>query len=284
MTDKTTKKKKIIVDDDDDDDENTDLLKCTNNMIESLAKLNLLDDAVLSELITASPKQYGQLFLSMGHFLSKSCGNINKIYEMALSLEFCDVYDKEKYTITHVKNEYGADIIITEKESGIIIGVEVKSSAVTKKNNFKTNWIFSLNSNACQLYHDEKDSTEQAKQRKVLIDSLYKKMSNGFVVLQAMHGNTKIAEYKLSGLFMAFFCVTKILVNDKSSINLGCHRCKNCGEYHRITILMKYEKLFTERMTQKSNGLYVSDFEYFNDTEFCALFNESCPANCKKED
>lgn len=280
-----TEKTKTINYDDLDSENKSESDECISDMIESLQRLNLLSDEELSRQITASPKQYGQLFTAMGQFLSKSCGNINKIYEMALSLEFCDAYDKEIYTITHVKNEYGADIVITENETGERIGVEVKSSVVKKKNNYHANWNFTLNTKKCHLYYKEKDDEERIKLKRELVASLYKKMSNGFVVLQAMKGEEKLAEYQLNGVFMSFFCVTKILNTGKSHVlNLGCGRCKDCGEYHRITTLKKYENLLSERMVLRSGGVFCDDFDYFDDIEIKELYNDSIPTNCGRKE
>jgi|WetSurMetagenome_2_1015567.scaffolds.fasta_scaffold05215_9 hypothetical protein len=274
-------KKKYNNSDSENESEETDDV---GDIIAALEKLNFLSDEELSNQIAEAPKQYGHLFLTMAQFLSKSCGNINKIYEMALSLEFCEAYDKEKYTITHVKNEYGADIVIMDKKTGIRIEVEVKSSAVKKKNNYHTNWNFTLNSDLCEQYYKEDNLEKKHELEKALIDSLHNKMKNGFVVLQAMHGNQKLAEYKLTGVFMSFFCVTKILLSEKShNLNLGCDRCKDCGEYHRITILQKYEKLLSERIILLSGGVFKHNFEYFDSTELAELFTTNTPTNCGKK-
>ncbi len=118
-------------------------------VLESLVKnLELLNLSTESELTNASykdKKEYYQLLMAMGSLITKTCGNLNKIYEKTTELSLLLQYEEESESssVEHVKHSYGSDLVITNKD-GAKIDVEVKMSTVSEDLGYKSNWMFTI--------------------------------------------------------------------------------------------------------------------------------------------
>lgn len=99
-----------------------------DTLVERLAELNLLDEEELNILMESDRTGSYELLMGMAAFITKSCGNMNKIYEKTTQLTL-------PVDTVHVKHEYGTDLWVGD------VATEVKTSVVTRGKMFKSNWM-----------------------------------------------------------------------------------------------------------------------------------------------
>lgn len=200
-------------------------------VITMIEELGAMDEAALEKLIDSDKETYLRLFMSMGALISKSCGNLNKLYEKTTQLDLSIKRGgDDNDAVVHVKHSYGADIRIKDKETGLYVDEELKTSVVLKKNDYKANWNFCIPSGATY-------------------ETLRTKYS-GTVRLTAIWGNTIFKSYLLSGRFVSLYmarCALKSRQqNTDIKINIGGSYCETHDTYHRIAKYLKYDALLKD--------------------------------------
>ena len=233
------------------------------------AALELLagqDEHQLTLLMNANRDVYIKLLRAVGAFTEKAAGNVNKIYEIVTALELSSEFSVEKYEIVHVKHEYGADVRILDKETQQQQALEIKTSLVKTSKRYKTNWLFTLNTDLLRRYREQRC----AEDLKSLIRSVYEKQQNGVTCFVARHGTQKINDYRLSGAFVALYCVKKLINATSSSINFGSDRCEKCCHYHRIVHLRDYANRL-DLVIKQSGKPFEYRLDYFDSREWSLI-------------
>ncbi len=257
------------------------IMENTTVNVESVSKfisdLAELDEEALCDKMQESGIEYARLLVAMGAFVDRSCGNLNKLYEMVASLELYELFDATKYTIRHVKHEYGADIVVIDKISKEARNIEIKTSVVKRKSQYKSNWLFSVNKSLVNKYNTERSHTNLV----AIINAFYEKQENGVTCFIARHELQKIAQYSISGPFIALYCTKKVIESACSTVNFGSQRCKHCKEYHRIATLSEYAKQLDDRITASETKKFEYRLDYFSDDEWCNIMHK-VDTNCKK--
>ena len=136
---------------------------------------------------------------------------------------------------------------------------------MTRKNgDYRTNWNFKLDA---RLLLQCKKPTCDEKDIALLIDSIYRKQSNGVVCLVARCATTRLNCYKLSGAFVALYCVKSLLKASCDTLNMGSKRCQKCQHYHRIQHLSTYGEELEKRISA-SNRPFERRLTYFTENEW----------------
>lgn len=257
-----------------------------DSLIETLKQLNLCSEEELKKRFADERQKYSLLLVTMGEFLSKTCGNMNKLYEVALMPDLSAQYNPEHYDIVHLSQEYGPDITIIDRRTKACIGVEVKNSIVRKKHNYKTNWCFELSAHDIRAFHKEGTSPEeQVVLKQKLFDATYNKMQGGgYAIFVARCDEKLLAQYSVDGVFMAYYCVTHALMRQKGNINLGSVICSKCKQYHRIQKLQEYANTLTNRIRLlhlTPDKKFDLHYDYFTAGERKAIFDKSVDSQCK---
>lgn len=193
-----------------------------DTLVERLAELNLLDEEELNILMESDRTGSYELLMGMAAFITKSCGNMNKIYEKTTQLTL-------PVDTVHVKHEYGTDLWVGD------VATEVKTSVVTRGKMFKSNWMFTIT-----LVNNQIPIFEQ-------INTKY----TGNIILNAIHGSEVLKNYTLSGLFFALYatkCCKK--THGPLIINLGSSYCEKHKTYHRIDKYIRYDLLLQVRQVK----------------------------------
>src|ERR1017187_6903088 len=104
-----------------------DSSKCLLDCVLKIRKLNKLSSHELELLIGGDMQHAHDLLMAMGHFIDKTCGNLNKIYEktteLSISMQSKEIKGigddisvtsppTQKEVIQHIKHSYGPDLII----------------------------------------------------------------------------------------------------------------------------------------------------------------------------
>lgn len=256
--------------------------------------LSELDEDALFDHIYQNSDLYQVFFSEIGAFISRSCGNLNKLYEMIAALRIAKKYPPDQYSVHHIKNGYGADIIITNKETEEEIGIEIKTSVVKKNKQYHASWNFTVCGILVDQYKSATSEDEKKKAFNALCESIYRKQSGG-VILMAFENSTLLNEYDINGAFMTLYCVKKALSCSKCNeyekkcihyvkikeikMNIGCDRCtvSNCNEYHRILHILK----FSNRMEQMVEvyGEFVFSMDNFDNNQWNEIM-ERIPSKC----
>lgn len=245
-----------------------------NRVIEHLETLGNKDEETLSIEMHQQPKEYARLLVAISALTTKACGNMNKVFEMVTTLELCLERDGEKYEVRHVKHEYGADIVITNKETLVQEAIESKHSMTVKSDRYKTDWNFTVRGSDRHAYQREPTPERLA----VLIGSLYKKQSNGVSCLSARTGTELLHHYQVSGAFIALYCAKKLMTASCNSVNLGCQRCVVCGHYHRALSLQAWGKEL-ESIILVGGKPFEYTLAYFTDDQWRNIFR-AIPSQC----
>lgn len=247
-----------------------------NRVIEYLEGLGEKDEETLSVAMHQQPKEYARLLVAIGALTTKACGQLNKIFEVVTTLELCTERDGDQYEVRHVKHEYGADIVITNKETLVEESIESKHSMTVKSDRYKTDWNFTVNGSDRTAYQREQTPERLA----VLIGSLYKKQSNGVTYLSARTGKELLHHYQVSGAFIALYCAKKLTTASCNSVNLGCQRCDLCGHYHRALSLQAWGKELELRILAQGKPFEYT-LGYFTDVQWRNIL-KAIPSQCVK--
>ena len=215
-----------------------------NELIEQFEYLNLhyAREEDLDGLFEREKEQGYHLLMQMAGFLTRACGNMNKVYEKTTALALqCGVValpesvaSSSGCSVTHVKHAYGADVMVGKTE------LEVKSSAVTEAMHRRCNWMFSISVASLTFPCD----TE------VLFDHV-RALYRGYIILNAMLGTSLLKSFNLRGEFFALY-VARLHHNAAKGkkrlvINIGGTYCKKHATYHRIEKYCRYDALLKER-------------------------------------
>lgn len=234
-----------------------ELLKVTL-LIELLAKQ---DEKDLTALMNAAGPEYARLLIAIGALVDKAAGNLNKLFELVTALE---LKAEEGYKeIVHVKHEYGADLLVTDNETGEQQGFEIKNSVVKVLKSYRSNWLFNVNDNLISRYRVEKRNDDL----KLLIGSIYEKQKNGVTCFVARSGTERLNCYKISGAFVALYSVKKLIDLKSSSVNFGSERCFRCKQYHRMQHLQVYAMVL-DGYIKESGKPFEYRLDYFNDIQW----------------
>jgi len=234
--------------------------------IERLEWLAAQDEHDLTVLMNKDPLEYARLLMAMGALIDKACGSLSKLYEMVSALELTSEYSKEKYDIIHVKHEYGADIRILNKETQDEEAFEIKTSVVKAGLKHKSNWNFKLNIGVLTRYREHR----QEQDLKSLIGSVYEKQKNGVTCFVARCGTERINCYKMSGAFVALYCVKKLINASSDTINFGSERCPTCHHYHRMQYLQEYGKRL-DTLILESGKPFEYRLDYFDSKQWAII-------------
>lgn len=254
-------------------DTDIDALNFTINFLE---KLSEQDEGIVQTRMHNDPVQYTKLLVVMGSLIHKSAGSLAKMYEMVTTLELCTERDGDKYEVRHVKHEYGADIVITHKETLVQESIESKHSMTVKSDRYKTDWNFTVSGSDQHAYQQEPTQERLA----VMIGSLYKKQSNGVSYLSARTGTELLHHYEVSGTFIALYCAKKLTTASCNNVNLGCQRCDVCGHYHRALSLQAWGKELELRILAQGKPFEYT-LAYFTDVQWRNIF-KAIPSQCSK--
>jgi hypothetical protein len=233
-----------------------------------MALLAMEDTESLSTLMSASPSAFVDLLESINVFLFTACGNTNKLGEMVTALKLQALVPDSH--IIHVKNTYGADICLVDRETGRVVNVENKASFTRAEKSYKSNWNFVVYREA--IMHRDPMGSEplEPSEIKTFITNAYENMRDGYVVLRASCSAGELNTYVLEGNFVALLLCRIALTRYKKSavkVNLGGRRCKSCEEYHRVRHLVGYAELFkVER--RRAGGEAIFTFACFTDAEW----------------
>lgn len=193
-------------------------------LLTELEKLSEMDEESLSLLCEENKEDSLRLLMSIGSIVTKTCGSHSKLHEKTTQLRLA-IAGAESL---HVKHSYGADLRIKDKESGLFIDVEVKSSDVKKGTNYKSSWNFKIEPTAT-------------------LESLRLKYS-GEVRFTAIYNNKVLADYILSGRFVALY-LSKCLANGSTAVNMGSKYCEHHKTYHRMEKFIRYDGLLKKNDT-----------------------------------
>lgn len=221
-----------------------DNLPSIHDLTLAITRLTILDESELATLIEKDRDAYARLLEAMGGFISVSCGNLNKLYEKVVALDLQTMYDKNKAEVAHMISSCGADIHITDYESGTVMGIEVKCSTTKQSTKYRTNWMFKANPALLAKYvTEESNEARKCIERDVILD-FYRKMRGGKAILVAQAKTRQLNRYELDGLFMALVCAKIALDSISGVVNLGSERCMLCDEYHRIQHLQRMHDIY----------------------------------------
>lgn len=266
---------------DSDRHEETDTLMAIITV--SLKELNLLSAEELEQRLGEVPRQYALLLETMGEFTVKSCGNLNKLYEATVVPALRDNYEEKDYDIRHVKHSYGTDLVVTHRRTREEFGIDVKHSVVCASKKYRSNWCFELSLKAVKACYKETDVVKRAELVNSLVQSVQRRMPNGFALFIARYGDEKLAHYMVSGNFIAYYCVTKALRANSYNVNLGSARCTTCGHYHRMLHLAKYGVLLAKRVEEQTGGVFIFQHPYFSEDEVALIFNGVQNSQCSAQ-
>jgi hypothetical protein len=219
------------------------------------------------------PDKAALLLIEMGRFLTKYCGNMNKMYESVFVLNELEKQKKSSdgpssIKISHVKHTYGPDIIIANNENGIDQGYEIKTSQANKEKNYRVNWMINV------------DNTGDFKKA---YHSVYNHMKNGCIVLIAMYDGLVLNQYVINGHFISLYLAKSSLKSkvkvERHVMNLGSERCSICEKYHRMEHIEKYAKSFIDKMDKNPFDI---DYEYFSEQEWKDIL-KSIQSECKEK-
>lgn len=244
-------------------------------LVELIRELNSSDNNVYTY-----KEEYYNLLMEMGTFISKTCGNLNKIYEKTVQLDLLIKYEKDanENKVEHVKDSYGADLIIVDKGGLNKQNVEVKVSSVEKKKGFRANWNFTVNLRKFNL-----DDTDDIENR--LFRHIYKRQYSGIVYVAAVNDGKTLYSCTLSGLFVSLL-LTKMTIKGKTysisekKINLGSLYCCCHQTYHRMVKFSEYDVELTKRMIKMDKSELPDINTIFNDFEWKELLQNTI--QCKK--
>lgn len=187
-------------------------------LLTELEKLSEMDEESLSLLCDTDKENSLRLLMALGSIITKTCGSHTKLHEKTTQLRLA-IAGAES---VHVKHSYGADLRVKDPESGHFIDVEVKSSDVKKGKSYKSSWNFKIDS-------------------KATLETLRLNYS-GDVRFTAIYNNTVLADYLLSGRFVALY-LSKCLANGKNAVNMGSTYCEHHKTYHRMEKFIRYDAL-----------------------------------------
>jgi hypothetical protein len=249
-----------------------------NAAIDNIRLLNQIDCLELDVLIYDNKEEYEKLLMAIESFLTNTCGNRNKLQEKRTQLTSL-IKSKENDTkpvIIHVKNSYGPDLIIRENNKKDI-HIELKSSIVKLKNNYKSNWVFTINLST--IFENWKTDNEKFITQKLL--EYLKNKYDGQIVLQSIHDGSELFSSTLSSSFISLLFTNMIMKNfvklknmQQTVINLGSSYCKKHSCYHRIEKYEKYDNLLNIRIsTEKYDmNLFTSqEWKEINADSLCKL-------------
>jgi hypothetical protein len=226
--------------------------------------------------------EYYNLLMEMGSFVSRVCGNANKLGEKTVELKLLMKYEEEgdeTVTIKHVKNTYGPDLVITSTEHKKRTNIEVKTSVVAESKGYKANWNFEVN-----LRKFDVDNTDDIINR--LFRHIHKSQYNGLIIVTAVNDANVFYECTISGLFMSLL-LAKMTVKGKSysrngkKINLGSLYCICHQTYHRFNKYSEYDAKLQERMKNMKIDDEAPNEDIFNDKEWKDLLSPTTNS-CKK--
>ena len=204
-------------------------LQARQSIINNFAHINQLTDEELERLINHNDAQSQALLMATGYFISRTCGQLNKLYEKTTQLAIRQ--RDSTISVEHVKHSYGADLVIDGKDG------EVKTSMVTIRGRYKSNWMFCLDFKSV----DTRDEDAVARYMR----DKYK----GSIILNAVFKEEIISSFTLSGEFFALYvarCAT-IRRGGKATINLGCGFCEKHKTYHRIAKYVQFDKQLAKK-------------------------------------
>lgn len=234
------------------------------SLIDQFKTLNLHSEDELESLSYEHIHEFYDLLMVTGSFISKSCGQLNKLYEKTTQLSLL-IEEKEKDDtidhITHVKHSYGSDIIIHHKD-GSETGVEVKTSSVREDKRYQSSWTFNIKVN--------NKINEKADPEKFILDQIHEKY-NGLVKFGAVCKAKMMYKASLSGLFVSLLFTKSLYIKgsykDKKTFNLGGPYCECHKTYHRIEKLMSYDSKLQDRI-QKMKKSKTIKTDIFNNKEW----------------
>lgn len=214
------------------------------NVIDTLEQLSEKDEETLDILIENDRETYYRLLMAMSALSTKICGNPNKLYEKTTQLSL--LINKEATEVEHIKHSYGTDLRIFDPDTNLFVDEEIKSSVVKKKNQYKSNWVFSIAS----------DST---------IESLSLKYS-GTVRFVAIHGTHVFKTYVLGGLFVNLYFIKCLERHQREPndtrpivVNLGGAYSSKVDDYPRLSKYVRYDVILKERDLTSDEWLDIMD-------------------------
>jgi hypothetical protein len=226
-----------------------------------LRLLSLLGEDGLEKVLEEDRPASIALLQAMGQFIIVSSGNLNKLYEKITALELREKYKTQEdgaVVVTHVKHSYGPDIVLTKENGEAIADFEVKTSFVDCAKVYHSNWPFTIDPYLCSQYKEAaRDKVKNASllleiEQKMIL-SLYKKMKNGVTLFVARSIEGKLNEYEVDGLFIALFCIKKVLTSIGGTVNFGCDRCTSCHHYHKMLHLQQCAQRVVQDQTLRAS-------------------------------
>lgn len=269
---------------------------CSSNMhcqnaIESLSRLAHLPAEELCDLIRFSVGDGDRdgedalaLYIVIAQFISKSCGQLDKLPEVIAMLTIKKDYG-ETYAITHNRTPNGPDLWFTLRAQPQLPqltapkkwGAEIKCSVVRPGDaSKKVNWTFTFSNAPYQAFRKavrrDAPEAEQHQCHNALVRDMKRKQS-GFVFLVVQEGLEKPRYYALDGLFMALYCAEKVWRGGGQSCGLRTQICQKCRRYHLMHHLSAWSLEFETRRADMKKPTMLST--YFSDDEW----SEILPAN-----
>lgn len=252
-----------------------------------LKELSLVPEEELHARLERVPRQQALLMEAIGQFTTRACGNLNKIYEVAAVPAVRRHFAEEHYDVYHVRHHYGSDLRVVDRRTGEERGLDVKHSCVTAKKKYRSNWCFELNAKTVAVcHHPDTGVSKKAGLVARLYQSMERRMPNGGYALLVAHSGdgVEVANYLLSGHFVAFYCVNKCLRANSSAQNMGSQRCPTCGHYHRALQLQEYSRQLVGRIESQTAGVFLHDYDYFSEAEAEEILNTQLTSRCSAPD
>jgi hypothetical protein len=242
-------------------------------LVKQLQALAIQEESVLNSKISANPSTYIPLLEAINTLASKSCGNANKCAERVTALKIQLLYPH--YSVEQRKCQYGSEILIVNRESGLPVSIVAKSSLCEKGKQYKSNWNFTVPS-----YKTVKAALEMDEDAGYHWET-WDKIGGVFVSLHATSMSGDLNVYVIDTLFLSLV-LCKIALDKHSgakvNINLGGKRCSTCLHYHRIQKLQRYEAVYAKRSGEKKQSL--GDFSIFTPEEWNDLLGKT--SACKQ--
>ena len=283
----------------------SEYIRCLHESVLSIQKLSKLTDTELESVLKSDKQHAYDLFMAMGHFIDKTCGNLNKLYEKTtelsismpppitkdrkLDVEYDHIYNNQVY---HVKSSYGPDLVIHNNLNNLNTSIEVKTSVVKADKGYKSNWMFT-----------HAFSVELGNENAIL-KNLVEKYS-GIVILSSICDGKEINRFTLSGLLVSAIIAKKYIekyplkrkvlcsstpivgigsddpvYSSKTrsfTVNFGSLRCENHKTYHRIEKIQEYDSILKSR----NGSVIYGTMQCFQELEWSDLLKNT--EHCKED-
>lgn len=239
-----------------------------------LATLATANERERETWVSEHREAYLRLLMGVGHFLSETCGNMNKLHEKTTQLTLQINNTDPRVTVLHIKDHYGPDLqVVVADDDDVDIAaaehtaavarpqprrvsdIEDKTSTTTLAKKRKANWNFVVH------------PTLAAVQSAAALVAYIRTQFAGRIMFNAILGAQTTHSYDVSGLFCALYFAHvmwsewngTVPLNErrKKPFNLGSSYCARHNTYHRMEKYRRFDALLQSRVVSADDPLAV---------------------------